>query len=165
VRINHPGRNRLLEEGVCTNQGGHRNLSEPLLGTRQTNQRAELTALKRALDICPLNRNTEIFSDSDYSIKCVRDWYKNWQKNGWVTSSRKPVENRDLIEEIRKSIDERDAAGVLTNFKWIKGHADDVGNTAADFLAVQGAETARRLMLANGGVIGGGALADDNGVE
>jgi ribonuclease HI len=139
-----------------------RNLAEPLLGPRQTNQRAELTALKRALEICPLNRNTEIFSDSDYSIKCVRDWYKNWQKNGWHTASRRPVENRDLIEEVRKLIDERDAAGVLTNFNWIKGHADDVGNTAADALAVQGAEIARKMLAENGGSVGGVRLDEDS---
>jgi ribonuclease HI len=115
------------------------------------------------LEICPLDRNTEIFTDSDYSIKCVRDWYKNWQKNGWLTASRKPVENRDLIEEIRKLIEERDAAGVLTNFKWVKGHSDDVGNTAADSLAVQGAEMAR-MLIANGGSARVVRL-DDDGVE
>jgi ribonuclease HI len=120
-----------------------RNVSEALPGDRQTNQRAELMALKRALDICPLNRNTTIFSDSNYAIKCVTEWCKNWMKNGWLNSSRKPVENRDIIEDVIERIDERTAAKVLTKFSWLKGHANDPGNVAADELAVKGAIEAR----------------------
>jgi ribonuclease HI len=116
-----------------------RNVSEALKGTRQTNQRAELTAIIRALDIAPLNRDVTIYTDSRYSIDCVTNWYKNWVRNKWMTAKNKPVENKDLIMDIRQKMDEREHRKSGTYFFWVKGHANDEGNTAADRLAVEGA--------------------------
>jgi len=48
------------------------------------------------------------------------------------------------VVEIRKLIDQREAAGVKTTFTWIKGHSDDTGNIAADSLAVAGSRKARK---------------------
>ncbi len=79
-------------------------------------------------------------TDSKYAIHCVLDWYKNWIKNGWRTSKGELVLNQDLIQAVRKLIDVRDKAGSTTGFTWVKGHASDAGNLAADKLAVQGAK-------------------------
>lgn len=117
-----------------------RNVSEPLKGNRQTNQRAELTAILRALDIAPRHRDVTIFTDSQYSIKCVTEWFQSWRRNNWITSSNKAVENKDLIESILDKIEERDKLKVKTFFEWIKGHSKDPGNEAADRLAVNGAQ-------------------------
>lgn len=117
-----------------------RNVSEPLKGSRQTNQRAELTAILRALDIAPRHRDVTIFTDSQYAIKCVTVWYVKWQRNKWLTSDNKPVENKDLVESIRVKIEERDELKVKTLFEWVKGHNSDPGNEAADRLAVNGAQ-------------------------
>ncbi|TVY51975.1 Ribonuclease H, partial [Lachnellula suecica] len=119
------------------------NVSEPLEGSPQTNQRAELTGIQRALEIAPLDRPMEIITDSSYSINCSTTWYINWQKNGWKSSTGQPVTNKDLVVKIRKLIDKRNAAGVETEFTWIKGHNDDPGNVAADLLAVAGSRKAR----------------------
>ncbi|KAJ6032536.1 Ribosomal protein L9/RNase H1 N-terminal [Penicillium herquei] len=116
-----------------------RNVSEPLKGTRQTNQRAELTAILRAIDIAPRHRDVTIFTDSKYSIDCVTVWFINWRRNNWMTKDKKPVENRDLVESILVKIEERQELKVKTLFQWIKGHANDPGNEAADRLAVNGA--------------------------
>lgn len=116
-----------------------RNVSEELYGPRQTNQRAELTAIQRALEIAPRNQDVLIRSDSKYSIKCVTEWFINWRKNNWLNATKKPVENRDLIELILNKIDERKLAKANTTFEWLKGHANDPGNVAADALAVAGA--------------------------
>src|SRR3954447_23560635 len=105
-----------------------RNVSEALKGTRQTNQRAELTAFVRALDIAPLNRDVTIYTDSRYSIDCVTNWYKNWVRNKWMTAKNKPVENKDLIMDIRQKIEEREHLKSATHFVWVKGHANDEGN-------------------------------------
>lgn len=118
----------------------YRNISEALKGTKQTNQRAELTAIQRALDIAPSHRDVTIFTDSRYSIDCVTNWYKNWQRNGWQNSRGKPVENKDIVQEIREKIDERDGFGKQTLFVWVKGHGTDKGNIEADRLAVEGAK-------------------------
>lgn len=116
------------------------NISERLEGELQTNQRAELTAILRALEQVSDDQDVRIFSDSNYSINCVTKWYINWEKNGWKTQG-KVVKNKDLVELIRAKIRDRDALGTNTLFQWIKGHANDAGNVAADQLAVLGARS------------------------
>ncbi|KAI9679190.1 MAG: hypothetical protein M1817_005209 [Caeruleum heppii] len=131
--------------GVYFGPDDQRNLSEPLDGYRQTNQRAELTAMQRALDIAPRQQDVNILTDSSYSIKCVTEWYHKWLANGWTNASGKMIENRDLIEAILKTIQQRDSLGGKTDFTWLKGHADNAGNIAADHLAVSAARVALDL--------------------
>ncbi|KAI9789001.1 MAG: hypothetical protein M1833_002788 [Piccolia ochrophora] len=130
--------------GVYFGKDDQRNISEALAGSRQTNQRAELTAILRALDIAPRHREVIIVTDSSYAIKCVTEWCVNWRKNGWRSAAGKAVENRDLIEDILRKMEERDTLGVSTKFEWVKGHSTDQGNVEADRLAVAGARNAQR---------------------
>lgn len=116
-----------------------RNVSEPLKGSRQTNQRAELTAILRGLDIAPRHRDVTVVTDSQYAINCVTVWFQKWRSNDWLTADKKPVENKDLVEAILGKIEERTELRVKTLFEWVKGHATDPGNQAADRLAVNGA--------------------------
>ena len=148
-----------------------RNISEPLTGTKQTNQRAELTAMLRALEVGPKDRKLDIVTDSKYAIQCVTEWSIKWRSNGWVNSSNKPVENKDLVSKIIDMLEERfrlnqhrigeedesekrrqekvaqpwnwGPCGV--KFTWVKGHDKDVGNNAADRLAVEGAQAAKEM--------------------
>ena len=93
---------RIYTDGACsgnqneTNIGGWGSILE--FGDSQkelhggelntTNNRMELTAVIEALK-------------SSYVASCFRDkWYVNWRKNGWMTSGKKPVENRELWEEL-----------------------------------------------------------------
>jgi len=99
-----------------------------------------LTAILRAIDIAPRHRDVTVVTDSRYAIDCVTVWYKNWQRNNWVTKDGKPVENKDLVESILVNIEERKQLKVKTLFEWVKGHAKDPGNEAADRLAVNGAQ-------------------------
>lgn len=115
-----------------------RNVSEALRGSKQTNQRAELTAVARALDHVPIDRDVHIYTDSKYSIQCLTEWTPKWMRNQWKTSTGKDVENRDLVEPIVSRICEREACKAKTKLQWIKGHANDPGNVAADELAVKG---------------------------
>lgn len=119
-----------------------RNLSEALPGVRQTNQRAELTAILRALDVVPRNRDVTIVTDSRYAIDCVTSWYINWRRNGWKTATGKTVENKDLVENILNRIEERKRLKAQTEFEWIKGHGNHPGNIEADQLAINGARKA-----------------------
>lgn len=129
--------------GVWFGPADARNVSEALVGPRQTNQRAELTALLRAIEVAPKDRNIRICSDSKYGIKCVTEWFQQWRRNNWANAGGKPVENKDLIEKILNKIDERVGLGSNTEFEWLKGHANDPGNEAADRLAVGAANLAR----------------------
>lgn len=132
------------EEEKLTNWR-YRNVSEALKGSKQTNQRAELTAILRALDIAPRHREVTIYTDSKYAIDCVTNWYRNWRKNGWVNAKGKPVENKDLVVDIRDKIEEREQLKKATYFVWVKGHKDNAGNIAADRLAVAGAVMGRGI--------------------
>ena len=121
----------------------YRNVSEALKGSKQTNQRAELTAIQRALEVAPTHRDVTIYTDSKYSIDCVTNWHKGWERNGWRNSKGKPVENMDLVKAVRSLIEEREFARVKTLFVWVKGHSGQAGNEAADRLAVAGSLMSR----------------------
>lgn len=112
------------------------------MGDVQTNQRAELTAMLRALQVVPPTQGVLIWSDSMYAIKCVTEWYVKWESNGWKTH-KGPVQNRDLVERVLMEIRRRDSLGTKTIIKWIKGHEGNRGNVAADGLAVKGANEAK----------------------
>ena len=126
--------------GVYFGDGDPRNLSERLPGEPQTNQRAELMAMVRALEIAPLDQPVQIFSDSQYSINCVTQWAMSWKKKGWKTAQGDEVKNQDIIRMCLGKMEERERMGTQTYFQWVKGHAVDRGNIAADHLAVQGAK-------------------------
>ncbi len=86
-----------------------------------TNNKMELTAVIKALEqIKKPNQIIHIFSDSSYLVKAFQDgWLSKWEKNGWVTSSKKPVENIDLWKSL---------IGFLNNhtisFYKVKGHVN-----------------------------------------
>lgn len=70
-----------------------------------TNNRMEMTALLEALNALKKEGLViEVFSDSSYLMNCFRQkWYENWQKNGWQTAAKKPVENKDVGKAPRTS--------------------------------------------------------------
>jgi len=97
-----------------------------------TNQRMELTAALEALRALG-NSDIEIVSDSTYVVNCFRDgWWRNWRRNGWRNSQRKPVANVDLWEPL---IDLVESGSV--SFTWVKGHSGDPMNDLVDRLAVE----------------------------
>jgi ribonuclease HI len=102
----------VLEYGdhVKTVHGGERDT---------TNNRMEMKALIGAFE--SLNRDglfIRAFSDSAYLMDCFRKkWYVKWQKNGWLTSNKQPVLNRDLWEQLLPHIDKHEI-----EFYRVKGH-------------------------------------------
>lgn len=97
------------------------NIEKELFGgeVNTTNNRMELTALLKALEaIKKEEQEIHIYSDSAYLINCFRDkWYINWQRNGWLNSAKKPVENQDLWQAIIPYLNKHS----FTFFK-VKGH-------------------------------------------
>ncbi|KJZ75608.1 hypothetical protein HIM_05071 [Hirsutella minnesotensis 3608] len=126
--------------GVYFGDGDPRNVSERLEGDPQTNQRAELMAMLRALEIAPDYQTVQIVSDSQYSINCVTQWAAAWKVRDWMTATGEKVKNQDIIRALLARIEERAKVGGETYFQWVKGHASDRGNVAADRLAVRGAK-------------------------
>lgn len=91
-----------------------------------TNNKAELTAILKALDGVKLNVKSPIdvilCCDSMYSINCVTKWYKKWETNGWENSTGHSVKNSEIIKEILKIKDELKENNIPVSFKHIFSH-------------------------------------------
>ena len=102
-----------------------------------TNNIAELTALKQVFENKTNRRFQVIISDSDYSLKCFREYIYNWRINGWKGSDKKTIKNLELIQSINNLL--------LTNnciylFKWTEGHVGNQFNELCDTIAKQYSE-------------------------
>jgi len=106
-----------------------------------TNNRMELTACIKALEQVKLkNAEIEIYCDSAYIVNCFRQgWHLKWQRNGWMTSKKEPVENRDLWERLISLADQHQVT-----FQKVKGHAGVELNERADQLANRGMAEAEK---------------------
>lgn len=95
-----------------------------------TNNRMEMTALLEAFRALKKDKlDIEIFSDSSYLMNCFREkWYEAWQKNGWKTASKKPVENRELWEALLSEVKKHSSL----SFYRVKGHVN-LNSKTTDF--------------------------------
>ncbi len=119
--------------GVWWGENDTRNVSEPLpAGSPQTNQRAELSAIIRALETAPNEGILDVRSDSAYAIKCATTYLKSWKRNGWRTAKGGDVKNRDLISRLDSLMEARVGKTIFTK---VLGHSNDHGNDEADRLA------------------------------
>ncbi|NBC00675.1 MAG: ribonuclease HI [Bacteroidetes bacterium] len=111
---------------------GDENVSLAGSAKRTTNNRMEMTAALEALRHFDEPTEVHIHTDSAYLSRAFTDrWIDKWQRNGWKTSSKKPVENQDLWKALLSEVDRHDVHWVK-----VKGHADDERNIQADALAV-----------------------------
>lgn len=111
-------------------------VSEKLPGKEQTNNRAELYAVLRALELCNDNVSTlEIRSDSEYVINIFERWIEGWKKRNWE-KRKGEIKNKDLIKKIDKLICDR--VGKVF-FIHVRAHQGEEGNETADKLAKKGA--------------------------
>lgn len=95
-----------------------------------TNNRMELIAVIHALKATKPKSKIKLFTDSQYVKNGITSWIKNWKKQGWKTSSKKPVLNKDLWFELDELNSQRDVT-----FEWVKGHAGNELNERCDQLA------------------------------
>jgi ribonuclease HI len=135
--------NAIAGIGVYFGPADPRNVAAPLHGTKQTSQRAELAAAIVALARADYSADLCVITDSTYVARGVAEWLPNWQKNGWLTSTRSPVENQDLWQKLVAEMSKRSARALTTRFRWVKGHGTNVGNIAADKLAEDGVKIAQ----------------------
>jgi ribonuclease HI len=70
-----------------------------------TNNRMELTAVIEALKALKEPCRVKLHSDSAYIVNCFHQkWYAKWEKNGWKTAGNKPVENKELWQELLRLV-------------------------------------------------------------
>ncbi|ATM24532.1 ribonuclease HI (plasmid) [Streptomyces alboflavus] len=105
------------------------------LGTA-TNNVAELTALHQLLEATPADAALEVRMDSQYAMKAVTVWLPGWKRNGWKTSSGRPVANQELVVSIDRQLQDREV-----RFVYVPAHQEDGDplNAIADHAASQAA--------------------------
>lgn len=96
-----------------------------------TNNRMEIQAALSALSILKEPCMVDIYTDSAYLCNAVeKKWLVNWQRNGWKTASKSPVENQDLWQSLIALMNQH-----KVTFHKVKGHADNEYNNRCDALA------------------------------
>tara|TARA_B110000967_G_scaffold24773_1_gene22775 strand:- start:1105 stop:1533 length:429 start_codon:yes stop_codon:yes gene_type:complete len=97
-----------------------------------TNNRMELMAPIMALRKIKKASKIIIYTDSTYLKNGITIWIKNWEKNGWISTNKKPVKNRDLWVTLSKLSKDK-----IIDWKWVKAHAGNKYNEIADRLATE----------------------------
>lgn len=127
--------------GVLLRYRGH---EKTLYGgePQTTNNRMELTAVIEALRALKRASRVAIHTDSQYVQKGVTQWLPTWKRRGWKTSAGVPVKNQDLWQALDALLSRHEI-----EWHWVRGHAGDAGNEAADRLANLG------VRLVSGGTV------------
>lgn len=119
--IHNGAPNAVAGLGVFFGDGHPQNLSLPLPGVKQTNNRAELLALLLGILGTDPQKASTVHTDSKYSIKAS-------QNN--VTEA---TANKDLIRLLKTALEDRP----LVQLKHVYGHKGTHGNEEADRLATE----------------------------
>ncbi len=104
-----------------------------------TNNRMELMAVIAALEALKKDKlNLLIYSDSNYVVKAVMEgWLKKWIRTGFKGN----IKNSDLwlwYDALAKNHH--------VEFKWVKGHAQNIMNNRCDELATAAADGGHLLI-------------------
>jgi len=98
-----------------------------------TNNRMELVAAIRGLEMLTRPCDVILTTDSQYVRKGITEWLANWKKRNWRTSAKKPVKNDDLW----RLLDELSQPHEI-EWRWVKGHSGHLENELVDQLANRG---------------------------
>lgn len=102
--------------------GGERN---------STNNRMEILAVIKALELLKEPCQVKVYSDSAYVVNCFQQgWIHGWMRNGWKNSKKQPVENQDLWKQLWELMQRHNVEYVK-----VKGHSDNEFNNRCDELA------------------------------
>lgn len=114
-----------------------------------TNNRMELMAVVRAMEKVHKNGSRknryEMFSDSAYVVNSINNgWVDAWNANGWKTTRREDIKNKDLWARYLKARKNLRADGIELEIIKIKGHAGNTFNEYVDKLAKEEVVKAKR---------------------
>lgn len=138
----------IYTDGACSGNPGaggwaailiHGNHTKRISGAEEetTNNRMELLAVINALSLLKIKSKVLLYSDSAYVVNAFNQkWIATWLENGWRTSGRKPVQNKDLWLQLL-SLTKKHSV----KFIKVKGHADNQYNNECDELARKAIES------------------------
>lgn len=97
---------------------------------KTTNNRMEMMAAIKALEVIPATRTVHIYSDSQYLIQGASKWLVGWKARKWKTKGKSDVLNRDLWQRIDALILKH-----KVSWFWVRGHNGHLENERCDQLA------------------------------
>lgn len=109
-----------------------------------TNNRMELKAAIEGLKALKKKCHVTLFSDSQYVVKGMSEWMKNWQRTGFKNARNKEIVNADLWQELLKA---SSAHHVL--WRWVRGHSGNELNDRVDEIAREQAGLAQHKLILN----------------
>ena len=90
----------------------------------------ELTATIKALEYISTEDKIQIYTDSKYVKQGITEWITKWKINGWKTSKKEEVKNKDLWIELDNLTSKNSIEWI-----WVKAHSDNDLNNEVDLLA------------------------------
>lgn len=102
-----------------------------------TNNRMELLAAIKALELLKEPCEVELYSDSAYMVNAfIQGWVENWEQNHFRGSDKKEIKNIDLWQTLINLTKKH-----KVEFIKVKGHADNELNNRCDELATSAIKT------------------------
>ncbi|HEX9081127.1 MAG TPA: ribonuclease HI [Holophagaceae bacterium] len=101
-----------------------------------TNNRMELMAAIRGLAALNQPCLVALYSDSQYVVKGIQAWLKDWKRRGWKKADGKPVLNADLWQALDAELTRHHVEA-----HWVRGHAGHPENERVDRLANEAAHS------------------------
>jgi ribonuclease HI len=92
-----------------------------------TNNKMELTAAIKALELVKSDVEVSIFTDSTYLKQGITEWIKSWKRNNWKNGKIKNIEFWEELDKLNSNL--------RVNWYWVKAHNGDKYNEMADILA------------------------------
>lgn len=109
-----------------------------------TNNRMELMGFYRGMQevfrrakVEPGNKVLHAISDSKYVLDGAAKYIKNWERNGWKTSTGDPVKNQEMWEKVAKGLAMFKEIGFKLEYELVKGHSGNDANERVDQIAVK----------------------------
>lgn len=100
-----------------------------------SNNAMELMAALMAIRSLATHCRILIISDSKYLVNGINSWVSGWHANGWTKADGRPVQNKELWEEMWMHMQQH-----LIKAIWKRGHQDsNFDNTVCDQFACIGA--------------------------
>jgi ribonuclease HI len=104
-----------------------------------TNNRMEMRGAIAAIERVAPGSSAILHTDSRYVIDAIeKKWVEGWMRRGWRKADGGEVKNVDLWILMTEAM-----RGKKIKFKWVEGHAGNVGNERCDKLAVAAAKGTR----------------------
>lgn len=132
----------IYTDGACSGNPGpggwgtilmYKNVKKEISGYMEntTNNIMEITAVIEGLKLLKYECEVEIYSDSAYVVNAFNNhWIEGWRKKNWINSSKEPVKNKELWQELYNLTKQHNV-----KFIKVKGHSDNVYNNRCDEMA------------------------------